>query len=405
MSGLNTMLADHLASAPHRSRPVVLTTVPYYLPGFKGGGKLLTVRNLVAGLRDQFDFKVLTADRDLGDTRPYSDIALDRWNRYADCEIYHASARRASTASICRSLKNADYDIIHLNSLWSRRFGLVPLMLRKAGLIPRKPMIIAPRGELGPGAVAIKSARKRALLAIARCLGWFADVTWQASCPQEAGDIQRLARAGGRIVIAPDLLSGAYRSWKVSQYRKQRGRLEIVFLSRICPKKNLHSAIEALRGLSGDIRFRIAGPIDDAAYWARCLKLIRTLNSNIRTDYLGPLSTVGVADCLAHHGLLFLPSANENFGFVILEALLAGCPVLLSDQTPWRDLERRGIGWDLALSKPTLIRAALRECIAMDTDVHKLMSERARQYATEFIASDDSAVRNAAMFHAALDGR
>ena len=40
------------------AKPVVLTTVPYYLPGFKGGGKLVTVRNLIAALRDQFHFKV-----------------------------------------------------------------------------------------------------------------------------------------------------------------------------------------------------------------------------------------------------------------------------------------------------------------------------------------------------------
>ncbi len=52
-------------------KPVVLSTVPYYLPGFKGGGKLVTIRNLVAALGNQFHFKVMTADRDLGDSESY----------------------------------------------------------------------------------------------------------------------------------------------------------------------------------------------------------------------------------------------------------------------------------------------------------------------------------------------
>lgn len=399
---LNTNLADHIATARHKSAPVVLTTVPYYLPGFKGGGKLFTVRNLVAGLGDRFHFKVLTADRDLGDARAYPDIEVDRWNRHGDCEIFYAGPQRTSFTAIWRIFKQSDYDIIQLNSIWSRRFGLAPLMLRKAGRMPRKPMIIAPRGELGAGALAIKATRKRMLLAIGLRLGWFEDVTWQATCEEEAHDIRRVIGTGARIVIAPDLLSREYRHWKASRYGKRRDRLDVVFLSRISPKKNLHMAIEALRGLRGDIRFRVAGPIDDAAYWARCKKLMRTPGSNIRSDYLGPLSNPEVADCLAGHGLLFLPSANENFGFVILEALLSGCPVLLSDQTPWRNLKHEGVGWDIPLSQPDLMREALRECIAMDADSHKKISERAREYAIDFIQRDDSGPRNAAMFQEVL---
>jgi glycosyltransferase involved in cell wall biosynthesis len=47
---------------------------------------------------------------------------------------------------------------------------------------------------------------------------------------------------------------------------------------------------------------------------------------------------------------MVLPTYNENFGYVILEALLAGCPVILSDQPPWRDLEARQVGWTIPLA-------------------------------------------------------
>ncbi|HLX37217.1 MAG TPA: glycosyltransferase, partial [Candidatus Binataceae bacterium] len=176
-----------------------------------------------------------------------------------------------------------------------------------------------------------------------------------------------------------------------------------VFLSRIAPVKNLHLAIDALRGLRGEINFRIAGPVDDRAYWERCKKSLATLDANIRTEYLGPIAPSRVAECLGRHGLLLLPSASESFGFAILEALLAGCPVLIGDRTPWQELARHGIGWDLSLKQPHAMRAALQEAVAMDDAAHRQMSHRAREFALEYLARDDSADRNAAMFDAVLN--
>jgi glycosyltransferase involved in cell wall biosynthesis len=395
---LNANLAEkEMRSREHK--PVVLTTVPYYLPGFKGGGKLITVRNLVAALSSQFQFKVLTADRDLGDAQSYEGIPPNQWVTSGDCEIFYADSRRGSLQSIREQLCRTDYDVLHLNTVFSRPFGIVPLLLRRFGRIARRPTVIAPRGELAPGAVAIKSGRKKSFLAVARGFGLFDGVMWQASGDEEAREIRSIFGSGARIAIAADLLSAEYQSWRSSQYRKYPGQLDIVFLSRITPKKNLHLAIEALRGLDGDITFRIVGPIDDSQYWVRCRKLIAILGSNIRIDYSGPIATSEVGNCFGRHGLFFLPTANENFGCVILEALLAGCPVLISDQTPWRDLAEKGVGWDIPLSRPDLIRATLQHCIAMDAQSHRSMSNRAREFALDYVARDDSATRNAAMFH------
>ncbi|MBN8497849.1 MAG: hypothetical protein J0M32_13465 [Candidatus Accumulibacter sp.] len=45
----------------------------------------------------------------------------------------------------------------------------------------------------------------------------------------------------------------------------------------------------------------------------------------------------------------FLPPFSENFGHAINEALSVGVPVLISDKTPWRNLQEKGMGWDLPL--------------------------------------------------------
>jgi glycosyltransferase involved in cell wall biosynthesis len=384
-------------------KPVVLTTVPYYLPGFKGGGKLVTVRNLVAALSSQFKFKVLTANHDLGDLVPYQGIPANQWVAQGACEIFYSDSKPGSLRSICQQLRRADYDILHLNTVFSRPFGIVPLLLRRFGAALRRPTIIAPRGELGVGALAIKPRRKKSFLLASRALGLFDEVTWQASGREEAEDIRRIFGAGVRIALASDLVSTDCQNGGGSEYQKHSGQLDILFLSRITPKKNLHLVIESLRGLAGDITLHIVGPIDDRHYWERCRKSTLTLGANIRIDYSGPVTASEVAGCFARHGLFFLPTANENFGFVILEALLAGCPVLISDQTPWRDLREKGVGWDLPLSRPDMVRATLERCIAMDAQAHRLMSVRAREFALDYLAHDDSADRNAAMFHAVLD--
>ncbi len=396
-------LAD-TASHSNSRKPVVLTTVPYYLPGYKGGGKLITVRNLVGGLSSQFRFKVLTADRDLGDVQPYQGVPANRWLCNENCEVLYASPSRNSLQTIGEQLSRVDYDVLHLNTVFSWRFGIVPLLLRRLRRIADVPTVIAPRGELAPAALAIKSARKKSFLTAARGVGLFEGAMWQATSDDEARDIRHIFGSRARIVIAPDLLSIDYQNWRPSSYYKRPGQLDIVFLSRITPKKNLHLAIEALRGLEGDITFRIAGPVDNARYWARCRKMIATVGSNIRTDYLGPIAISEIANTLGRHGLFFLPTANENLGYVILEALLAGCPVLISDQTPWRDLAEKAIGWDLPLARPDLMRAVLQHCVAMDAETHRGISNRARQFALEHIARDQSSAQNAVMFDSVLGG-
>ena len=43
------------------------------------------------------------------------------------------------------------------------------------------------------------------------------------------------------------------------------------------------------------------------------------------------------------------PTGGENYGYTIVESLLQGTPILLSDKTPWNDLEQNGWGWNVPL--------------------------------------------------------
>ena len=98
------------------------------------------------------------------------------------------------------------------------------------------------------------------------------------------------------------------------------------------------------------VNFEIFGPAEDAAYWKSCQDLIANLPPNIRVHWHGETSNDGVVAAMATTDLFFLPTAGENFGHAIFEALSTGVPVLISDQTPWRDLAAASAGWDLPLA-------------------------------------------------------
>lgn len=203
-----------------------------------------------------------------------------------------------------------------------------------------------------------------------------------------------------RVAIAPNLppvINVADGSVAVKE--KAKGCLKIIFLSRISRKKNLNGALKMLKGLNGNVQFNIYGPMEDKSYWAECQKIISGLPENIKVQYCGSMEHDKVSAVMKDHDIFFFPTLGENFGHVILEALCAGCPILISDQTPWRNLEEKGVGWDLSLSKPGMFQEVLQRCVEMDNDEYVKWSERARKYGLGVTRDDKVVEQNRRLFY------
>ncbi len=339
---------------------VILAFVNSYLPGYKAGGPLQSVANLTERLGESFQFKIVTADRDYGDSKPYPSVRPGEWQRVGRAQVLYLPPKDHSPWNLRRVMNGTQYDLLYLNSLFSPTFTLLPLLLWQTGLTRDMACVIAPRGELSPGALGIKNVRKRLFLRTAQALNVYKDVLWQASGFGEQADIRRWFRgdATGQnpVVVAPDLpFRGDLQENATKRRAKQRGRLRLLFASRISPKKNLIGALRCLQGLRGVVDFDICGPVDDVGYWLTCRKFIADLPANIVVNYQGPIPHDQVVQEMAQHDLFFLPTLGENFGHAIVEALWAGCPVLISDQTPWRDLESAGAGWDLPVERDQVL--------------------------------------------------
>jgi glycosyltransferase involved in cell wall biosynthesis len=386
--------------------PIILTLADYYLPGHKAGGALRSVANLVARLGDRFRFRIITRDRDLGDDAPYPGVEVGRWTRVGRAEVMYLPPENLGIRDIRRVLSETPADVLYLNSFFSVPFAVLPLLLRRAGVVPRTPVILAPRGKLSDGCLAVRPRRKRIYRALAFRSGLLSGVRWQASTELEEADIRTRFRKlpGGSHLIrtACDLPASTADQGGSRTHRKVRGHLRLLFVSRIHRVKNLAVALEVLQDVRGRVEFDIYGPCEDADYWEECLASARTLPSEISFRYLGALPHAEIPAVMREHDLFILPSDGENYGHVIHEALVAGCPVLISDRTPWRGLAERGAGWDVELTDTHGFTQVLQRLVDMDEAEHATFRAGAASLGLEQVGAAEAVAQNVALFTEAV---
>lgn len=370
----------------------VLTLQNYYLPGHRGGGPIRAISNMAAALDGDADFWLVTNDRDLGAGEPYPMVPRGEWSSVGPANVLYIDPKQ-SLGTIWRLLRGFDHDILYLNSVFERRYSLWPLLLRRLGLIRDRLTILAPRGELGLNALAIKGGRKRAMLAVAMRMGLYDNLIWHATSHTEVGDIARFLqqyRCPGRIFQADDIVDTRSQA-PARTMPKQPGHARLIFLSRIVPKKNLAFALSVLRHVNSRVTFDIYGPKEDTRYWAKCESIIATLPANITVNYRGVLPHEEVAAAFAQYDLFFFPTLNENFGYAVIEALQAGCPVLLSNETPWEEAARCGAGWILPLGDTRAFAERIEHVAERGDIAQRAQSALALEYAAR-VSADPAAV-------------
>ena len=345
------------------SKPTILIFTLFYYPGYKAGGPIKSIHQITNSLSDKFEFKLITSDRDAGDTHAYKNVKFNEWITFESISIFYYKQSN-NFLYLLKILNNTRYDAIYLNSLMDKKFTITILLLSYFGLLKYKPILLAPRGECSLGALSIKTFRKIIYISLFQIFGLFKNLKWQASSQFEKYDISQLIGFDlselNIICVAPDISSqNALPINKIGRDIKKP--LQICFLSRISKMKNLDFALQVLTQIDIPIVFNIYGPIEDEAYWNNCKNIIKNIPNSVDVIFHDRIDPAFVMEKLAQNDLFFLPTLGENFGHVIAESLLAGTPVLISVQTPWRNLKNHGVGWDLPLNDPDSFRKAIVE--------------------------------------------
>jgi|AntRauMinimDraft_4_1070384.scaffolds.fasta_scaffold00138_10 glycosyltransferase involved in cell wall biosynthesis len=374
----------------------ILTLTSYFEPGFKGGGPIKTISNLIKNTCSENRYKVLTKDRDLGEKRPYKDVVSGRWLNKNDYDVFYSRSGLAGFFERLKVIFTADYDLIYFNSLFSLQYSFIPLIFAR---LLGKTIILGPRGELSEGALSIRPMRKRVFIKVFRILKLHKHLLFQASSPHEKEDIREKLGSGVAIYVAEDIaapvLSGL-------NFPKKCNKIKLIFVSRVSPKKNLVKALDILKGLNFSVQFDIYGPIEDRVYWSLCERMIDSMPSNIDVNYKGELRPDNVVSTMVGYDAFFLPTQGENYGHVIAEALSAGLPLIISDQTPWRNLFDEGLGWDLALDDVDEYRSSIKYLHSLSEESHSQFRKRVFDWAVANFEFSTSVKDNLAMFKFAL---
>jgi len=375
------------------TRPVVLVCMGAFWPGSDSSGPNVSLIGLCRALGDEFEFRILARDRAFGAAS--APLPTGIWHDKGFAKVRYCEMGRFGAGELGAIMRETPHDLLWLNGFFDREFTLPALILRRLGRIPHKPTLLSPRGEFAAGAMGLKSAQKRLWLALTKFGGLLKDVKLHATGPHERADIASGCSWSNGIVDAPNVRAMI----DAPPHEITQDAPKLVFLGRISRVKNLDYALNVLKAVKTPLSFDIYGPISDPGYWAECEQIIKTLPVHIKVELQGEIANEAVPDMMGGADLLFLPTKGENFGHAIFEALACNVPVLISDQTPWRNLAQDNAGWDLALaSKPGFV-AALENFAAMSAKQRQALQNGAKRRAESWVKASDSVTANQTLLH------
>ncbi len=370
-----------------KNKKKILICVDWYTPGYKAGGPIRSVNNMVNAFKRHFEFYILTSAYDLGDTLPYPDIEVNQWNDVDGVFIKYLDKSAMTYASIKTNLFEVNADILYLNSLFSRNFTLYPLRYARK---ENKKVILAPRGMLGKGALEIKQSKKKVFLSVAKILGFYKNISWHASTIEEENEIYTVFGKHSNVVIAQNIPLAQTYTLSAIHALKPSDKIVMVFVSRISKKKNLHLIIKALNELKTDktVLFNMYGLIEDKAYYDDLKEAFNPISKTVSIQYKGIVTPAEVAEIYASAHFMVLPTKHENFGHTIVESWANGCPVIISQNTPWHRLEEKGIGWDVDIKDEGKYTLAVEKAVNLSPIEYTEMVIKSYSYFREKVLDD-----------------
>jgi glycosyltransferase involved in cell wall biosynthesis len=252
----------------------------------------------------------------------------------------------------------AQADVVHVHGLWEDIQHEAASAAQRRGM----PYLMRPCGMLDPWSLAHHRTRKLLYM------------TWRlrrhlnrasAIHLTTAAECEAVGRLGLKVPVIVEPLgvdlaefeplpaAGAFREG----YPELAGRRCVLFFGRVCEKKGVHLLLEAMARVRDEQAVLVvAGPVE-AEYGRRLDAIIDRHGIAERVKFVGMLQGRQRVAALADCDLFVLPSCQENFGVAVIEAMAAGCPVIVSDEVALaRDILNWGAGATAPLEADGLAR-------------------------------------------------
>jgi glycosyltransferase involved in cell wall biosynthesis len=227
-----------------------------------------------------------------------------------------------------------EFDVAHIHAFFSPISSAAAAICRQRKL----PYILRPLGTLDPADLRKKKFLKQIYAAILERGNIANAAALHFTSLQEAKISQKFGVATRDLVIPLGVIPDKRNEENL--VRKQFGIAAnvplVLFMSRIDPKKGLSLLIPALENLLAEglnFHFVLAGTNPQEPAYEQKIKS-QIANSSLRshTSITGFVTGELKSSLLQAADLFVLPSYYENFGIAVAEAMVAGTPVVISDQ-------------------------------------------------------------------------
>lgn len=374
----------------------VTVFIDWFWPGYKAGGPIRSVYNIIKSLEtnDTLSFKLITRDTDYMESTKYEHVTSDEWNRISpNLSVYYFSKKQLTFANFIKTVKETQADIFYITGIWSFWFSILPLLLKA-----KTKTIIAPRGMLAGSAVAIKSFRKNLYLSLANKVGLYKKITFHFTNELEHNFSKTLVNFTKAYVINNISLQNSFTEKR--PVSKEINQIRLIFLGRVAPEKNTLFAINSLQTiLDFHIVLDIYGSSYDKAYTNECIAAINKLPQNVSVNLMGSRSHHKIPTILTNYHYMYLPSRGENYGHAIAESFLAGIPVIISDQTPWSYIQNcGGVGEVLPLWEPYRFTKAIEILAAEDFNTYYKRRQAVNKFAKKKFPDPELVKKYAELF-------
>lgn len=348
-----------------------------FFPAQTYGGPTISIDNLCSLLCSEIEFYILTSDHELNKTDRLNGIS-EGWNVRQNCKVMYLRKDEENSKKYAQVVAQLRPDFIYINSLFSASKTVPFLRIAKRNNIP---ILLAPRGELCVNSFDKKYKKIPYLILLSRYLR-AKNVWYQSTSEEEEIQIAKTIRVNPNKILRLTNVATVPNTMNLSK-SKQKGSCNLVFVSRIQEKKNLSFALQCLAKVKAKVSFSIYGPLESLKYWDKCQGIINNLPENINVEYKGMLQHDEVLRAFSKYHAFLFPTLSENYGHVMVEAMLSGCPIITSDQVPWTDVNNVGAGWSIPLTDMDSFVAAIEKLALMNQQEYQTLQDACINYIVE----------------------
>jgi len=150
------------------------------------------------------------------------------------------------------------------------------------------------------------------------------------------------------------------------------GRLRVMFLGRLAPKKGIDNLLHAVEKVDTPISLAVYGAStvgqggknygEDMVNLAKELGILDT-----KVRFCGQVDGDAKNRAFLDADVCVIPSYSESFCIVVAEAMAMGLPVIVSDRLAWGEVAKRGCGLVVG-NDPDSLAKALKEIRGMELE-------------------------------------